>query len=327
MIQLKDSLNNQFMFFDYLSTINDTIQQYLDNNNLLINYYCTYYNKCGRIHKIITSNTCKKPDNGYRFIEINELINTNFYTSVTENVNQIIIQYENLLITISKCHTEQEIEKYDVQLVLHQMVGQLINGNAFYDFTNYSKNISEFDVKRLICYFECEHFKLKLFKNIEEVHTSCINHTNMVWGLNLRILVLNNHISSLENIEFNKFPQNLHTLKLQNFCNFNIPKNCLPQSLHTLVLGLGYTKSLTPLCLPQSLQILIFNHRYNVVIEEGILPKSLRIICFEWDYAPIIKKNIIPLDYGGKIYHRVKSCSIFKEDGVTRCLVPELYVI
>jgi hypothetical protein len=38
--KIKDTLNNQFTLYNYLKTINPLIINYLDDNNLNVNFYC-----------------------------------------------------------------------------------------------------------------------------------------------------------------------------------------------------------------------------------------------------------------------------------------------
>jgi hypothetical protein len=41
-MQVNDLFNNQFMFYSYLHKLNSDIFQYLENNNININYYCFF---------------------------------------------------------------------------------------------------------------------------------------------------------------------------------------------------------------------------------------------------------------------------------------------
>ena len=69
-MQIHDSLNNQFRLHNYLVKLNTNLLQYLENNNIDINYYCFYSSVIADKHYIITSQTTKRAQNGYRLIFI-----------------------------------------------------------------------------------------------------------------------------------------------------------------------------------------------------------------------------------------------------------------
>jgi hypothetical protein len=68
---IEDYLNNQFLFFDYLLQLGySNLIDYLNNNNLNLNHYCTHAYQENEIHYILTSNTTKNNFKGYRLITI-----------------------------------------------------------------------------------------------------------------------------------------------------------------------------------------------------------------------------------------------------------------
>jgi hypothetical protein len=257
-----DTLNNQFMFFDYLSTINNEIVQYIENNNISINYYCTYYNKLNNIHQLVTSNTTKKVNNGYRLITIEELEDA-VDSTIIENDNECIIYYDYLIINITKCCNKNEIKLLGVKI----FNSKIVYGGKVLDYAkeNCDKNINEHDITEIR--WPNNSLYLKLFKNVPKIHG----------GETLFTMVL---------------PPILHTISLAGYNKIILP-NMLPQNLHTLIVSLEYNKPFLPLSLPPSLQVLVLSQNYDIIIPSGILPKSLRIICFKWFDRSIIKKNII----------------------------------
>ena len=68
-MQVYDSFNNQFKLYSYLFNLNNNLPQYLDNNNINVDYYCFHSIIIDNIHYIITSATTKRKDNGHRLID------------------------------------------------------------------------------------------------------------------------------------------------------------------------------------------------------------------------------------------------------------------
>jgi hypothetical protein len=165
MIQVRDNLNNQFMFFDYLASINSSISLFLENNNYQLNYYCTYNKKVNNIHQIVTSNTIKKVDNGYRIIvieEVDEIVNT----YVVKTNNNLIIYYENLVVSVSGIYSKNVIKTYG--FFIFDDYYELIVGGILDTFYEYNRDVDENCVNTYIgSTLSNNNFKIVLYKNLK----------------------------------------------------------------------------------------------------------------------------------------------------------------
>jgi hypothetical protein len=97
-MQIRDSLNNQFKLCNYIAKLNNNILQYLDNNNINVNYYCFCSKIIDNKHYIITSQTTKHALNGYRLITICDAEKDNNIFEYDDNLDII---FENIHIKIT----------------------------------------------------------------------------------------------------------------------------------------------------------------------------------------------------------------------------------
>ena len=179
-VSVFDTLNNQFMLYSYLSTIDDTVLQYLDNNNININYYCFVAKKVLNVHYLVTSSTTKRAKNGYRLITI----------SLTDKDNRIVddrlVRYEGLEINISSVLTLVDINSCleNIGITIYDEEGNWFENNTLYFWYNYNKNILETDIYTLI---RCRNLHvIQLFTNLRKfdciyLHYPFFGATELVW--------------------------------------------------------------------------------------------------------------------------------------------------
>jgi hypothetical protein len=314
MLHIEDCLNNQFMLFDYLANINDTIVQYLENNNYLINYYCTYYKNLTSKHQLITSNTIKKKDNGYRFITI-DILSTSIDTPMVTKFSNFIVYYENLIITVSECYNQQDMIKNNV--TIGENSNHIKNDNKISCYFRYSKDINENNVKEITLHYDT--YKVQMFKNLIKAATTYqLLASGMNFPENLQSLKLIKMDYQL--IELNAIPHNLHTLELNHLGKYTIPESVLPPNLRILIIGYSYKGVLQPNVLPASLQVLMLDADYKLLINPDVLPTSLQIICFT-SFNILNKYNkVVPTNYTGEIYYINDGANlVYESDKVTLC--------
>jgi hypothetical protein len=97
-MQVYDTFNNQFKLYDYISNLNCNLLQYLDNNNINVNYYCFYSAIIDNKHHIITSTTTKRALNGHRYIVIKNVDKVN---NIFEYDDNLIIIFDNIYIKVT----------------------------------------------------------------------------------------------------------------------------------------------------------------------------------------------------------------------------------
>jgi hypothetical protein len=315
MIHVTDVLNNQFMLFDYLSTINDSIIYYLENNNLPINYYCTDYNKSTSTHQLVTSNTNKKISNGYRYITVEELDNT-LDNQIINLADKLVIHYENLIINISVPYNEKDITKFNILIINPHT--QSANEKIL-THTWYNKNVNENNIEEI--YGLINPININLFKNVKKVTTYYDKNYIIYWPssiVNLKLI-----IPWTDSLTPNIIPHNLHTLTL--CCSKKILPNSLPPNLHTLILGTQFLAPLLQSTLPINLQILAVTRTYTCKIDSQILPPSLKIICFYNYTTKFYSRDLTLLNYTGEIYYKcVNSTMVYKMSENKYFDIPEL---
>ena len=76
-----------------MSKLNTNLLQYLENNNININYYYFFSNVFSKKHYIITSRTTKNKLNGYWLITIQ---NTDKDNNISERAGSLNIIFEKL---------------------------------------------------------------------------------------------------------------------------------------------------------------------------------------------------------------------------------------
>jgi hypothetical protein len=160
-ILVNDCLNTQFKLYTYLSTVNDTVIEYLENNNLNINYYCCAFKIINKIRHIIISNTTKNIKTFHKLITIEFIKPTT--NNIIINNNQLVITYQNI-----KIKTLQKVDNFLFKFKNEeneQLSDKKLYFNCFYD-----KNISELDVK-IIKNYSFEH-NLLLFTNLKSLTLS-----------------------------------------------------------------------------------------------------------------------------------------------------------
>jgi hypothetical protein len=241
---IKDCLNNQFLLYDYFETIDSNLVQYLDNNNLNINFYCIVKKEVNSEQIIVTSNTTKNKEVGYKLIIIKYNVITE--NKILSNKNILQIYYENIYIQInSVAHINDNVRNYNLE-IRDPIVAQKLDGYVRNSY--YSKYIDE--TKYDYLEIQQQNINLNLFKNLTEIVYRCI----------LKIPI-------------NFLPSNLRVLEIFN--NMKIEEGVLP-NLEELVLGDYYDKYIGENVLPESLKIMVFGESYWHKIKNDILPSNLR---------------------------------------------------
>jgi hypothetical protein len=303
MLKINDSLNNQFKFYTYLNKLNDTIIQYLDNNNVDVNYYCIFEKE----GIIITSNTIKRIDCGYRLIKITVVKNE--FSTFKCSVNKIC--YENMLIEISNPFDNINDQTANMSII--------INDQKFFSCSNeidlllkYNKDMDESLVTTVHNVYNCR--QLEIFKNITVI--SCIGSQSDYINFPPKIHTLE-LVNNFYNLLPGALPKNLHTLKLGSYYTREIVPNTLPYSLHTLKLGDLYNSKFIKNVLPPNLNTLILGNSYQHDFEQNILPPNLDTLVLGKYYDKPIGPNTLPSNLQNIIF---KSC--YKFDNVL-CIFPQ----
>jgi hypothetical protein len=311
---VQDTFNAQFMLYHYISNLNSNILQYLDNNNININYYCFYYQCTGNIHHIITCNTDKRKDNGHRLITIKENVDTN---CVREFNSYLAINFEDISIQISSIvsNINENIKYLDVKVQPPTSLTMVKNS---IDYKNtYSTNTLETEV------FTAHNvYTLDSLRNLPNLQFICFGFSfnqvieKGVLPSNLRALefnykfnqvikknVLPKTLSTLifgalfnQKLNIGVLPLKLEQLRLGYSYNFEFEINLLPSSLQTLILGITYNQVIYPGVLPDTLQVLIFGSNYNQIIGVNVLPQKINELTFGYYYNQEIGTNVLPID-------------------------------
>jgi hypothetical protein len=145
-----DILNYQFMLY---TNFTEDVIDFLNNNNLNINYYCFYKIKNENLIYIITSNTIKRIDNGYRIITIEFIESNNNYVHILNDF--FIVQYENIKIKISKMYDILDLNttlaNKNLSISVADINTEISNNNTTLDMNMIlNKNIDTTKVIKLI---------------------------------------------------------------------------------------------------------------------------------------------------------------------------------
>jgi hypothetical protein len=145
MTTIIDCLNNQFRLYTFIDSINSNLVQFIENNNLNTNYYCI---KCelNDVMYIVTSNTIKNNEDGYRLIIINK--NNNCNNGITQFGASLRIFYEDTEIITSELmqiiDINNKLNEYDVKIIskTYNKISESYNRYCELDFDElYDKNI------------------------------------------------------------------------------------------------------------------------------------------------------------------------------------------
>jgi hypothetical protein len=329
-----DCLNTQFRLYHRLKKLNRDILQYLDNNNLNINYYCIHEDKCGDITHILTSDTIKNGKRGHYKISITmeEIIENK--VSIFDNITTV--HYENIIITV----LPSSINLLKVQ-VCDKIINNKIDLNLCYDkdideslfinmhATNYtdktSKMLKMFINLNTLTLTDKINDEIKIFENNlpNNLHKLVINvnrlfirklpkylHTinfeNVVTFPNINFLnhldtaILNNYCTSP--IPTNYFPQSLKTLMFDNHFDQMIYQNSLPPMLETITFGYHFNHQILTDILPISLKNLTFGYSYNLPIGKNVLPPLLENLVYGYMYNQVVEIDVLPMSLKSLIF-------------------------
>jgi hypothetical protein len=271
-----DCLNNQFLLYDFISCI-DNIIQYLDNNNLNINYYCIALKEINEEYHIITSNTIKNKEPGYKLITIKKH-SINYNNQILESNNILLIYYENFAIQISDAHK--------INVINPEITYAPCNYAHKYNYFNKDINELNYTKLNLINY----NINLGLFKNLEELTINCGQEIPVDFlPKNLQTLIIHNSMPISKNV----LPDSLNKLFLGYTFNNPILAENLPYNLKILHLD-GYNHAIKIETLPPNLEELIFGNYFNKKIKENSLPESLKILVFGKGFRQRIEVNVLP---------------------------------
>ena len=163
-MKIHDSLNNQFKLHNYIVKLNPNLLQYLDNNNIDINYYCFFSKIVDEKHYIITSQTTKHILNGYRLITAQDVEKEN---NIFEHNNSMNIIFENIYIKVTSIVYDinditKELDVIIVNFYSHSVYNEIIDCAYAYD-----KNILENNVTHILN--ATNLYAIKNFENLKEL--------------------------------------------------------------------------------------------------------------------------------------------------------------
>jgi hypothetical protein len=290
MEQVYDALNNQFLFYDEFQDMGSGMVEYLENNNINLNYYCFYSKVIDKVYHIITSNTTKRKNNGYRLITIQRTENSN---SICEHDGNTTVIFENILIKVTPIivNINEIASKFNIIIKDVDIVSNNKKELSLSFEYLHSKNIKEENVLEI-----CNAYKLKHihhFKNLETISGFIPNQCFIKSIPNsLKTLTFGDMYNQI--IDSNFLPKFLETLTFGSTYNQIIGENVLPSSLQTLIFGYEYNKIININVLPITLKTLIFEEFFNQPIVENVLPNSLQTLVLGSHFNHIIKENILP---------------------------------
>jgi hypothetical protein len=275
-MEIHDSLNNQFKFYNYISKLNINLIQYLDNNNIDINYYCFFSKIIGNKHYIITSQTTKRTLNGYRLITIQDTENCNNIFEYNDSVNII---FENIFIKVTSIIDDISNISKTLDIMITTFMESETNGCYIFDSQEYCNNILENSVCKMVC----------------SENLNIINNFS-----NLKILIFKWHYNKI--IGENILPNSIQIISFGHNYNQVIGVNVLPISLQSLFFGASFNQIIGVKVLPKSLQALTLGCEYDKLIGINVLPDSLQVINFDFYYDYFkCKKHIVPEDFQNRV--------------------------
>jgi hypothetical protein len=232
-MKVRDTLNNQFRLYEYITKLNTNLLQYLENNNIDINYYCFFSKIIDNIHYVITSQTTKRKFNGYRLVTIQDVEKGN---NISEHGGNVNIIFDNVNIKVTLIIDDIEDISNKLGIVIKNFNGRLVS-NGLVDFYYHNdKSILESDIIKIIN-----------FKNL-----NIINNFK-----NLRELTFDDFYN--QPISENMLPNSLQSLTFGNLYNQPISENVLPNSLQSLTFHYSYNKIINANALPNSLLKICFD--------------------------------------------------------------------
>jgi hypothetical protein len=296
---IHDCLNKQFQLYGIL---NRDIIQYLENNNLNINYYCTVQINIDKIQYIVTSNTIKNKEEGYRLIMINRDRDDNdIDNKIIQTGDLLNIFYNNMKINISNpmqiAYINNQLYHYGLQ-IRDGKYDDIIDHKLFFNKV-YDKNIdaSEFTaLKTFGNMFGNNAFSfIRSFNNVSILYIE-INYYKFIKLPNLEILNLEGNWQRPCKFNFVKgdFPKNLKILRFRGCNRLFCKPYAIPLNLHTLDLDLWFNLPLEPNILPHNLHTLNFGELYDIKFEQNILPPNLRVLTLGKWYRQQFEPNILP---------------------------------
>jgi hypothetical protein len=289
-MEIYDSLNNQFKLYNHIAKLNIELLQYLENNNININYYCFFLKVIDNKHYIITSQTTKRVLNGYRLITIQDTDKDNNIFAYNDSVNII---FENIHINVTSIIDDVSCISKNLGIVIKSFKGKSVKNETIDCSKHYDKNILESKIIKITNVVDL--IILNNFENLKEL-TFGLYH-NQIISAN----VLPNSLQTLtfggwydKTIDVNVLPNSLQTLTFG--CNYNqtIGVNVLPNSLQTLTFGFSHNQAIGVNVLPNLLQTLTFGYYYNQAIGVNVLPNSLQTLTFGYNYNQATGVNVLP---------------------------------
>jgi hypothetical protein len=280
-MSIHDSLNNQFRLYHKLNS--DTIQ-YIENNNLNVNYYCFYEKIIDCVQYIITSNTTKRKDNGYRKIIITKC---DFKNQIIEYNGYINIYYEGIYIKISSILHSDELGIR----VVSEKSNKILYGTADFKYYN-DKDVNENSITSIINYdFTGSLYNFNNLQYLELADFCKLTRFEMLPNSLFTLILSFNYNSTIKE---NMLPKSLIFLTFGYYYNQPLNQNVLPNSLLRLTFGSYYDQLLNQNVLPNSLQHLTFGKYYNQPLNQNVLPNSLVSLTFGCRYNQQLSENVLP---------------------------------
>jgi hypothetical protein len=181
-----DCLNSQFMLYPYLEEIAEGICQYLDNNNIIVNYYCIAANQLYGAHYIVTSSTIKNKEIGYRQIIIKKSL-CEHNQIIVKSLGAMTIHYENICLDIGELvmdintHSVQygiEIDNINIFRQINSLQYYVYDPMYYTGWVNFEENynkdtLEETYTNMKIIINESTKNYLKLFLNLKNLVIYC----------------------------------------------------------------------------------------------------------------------------------------------------------
>jgi hypothetical protein len=289
-MEIHDSLNNQFRLNNYIAKLNNDLLQYLDNNNIDINYYCFFSNVINNKHYIITSQTIKRNLNGYKLITIKD---TDKGNNIFERVNNLEIIYESVCIKITSIIDDLSDVTKKLGIIIKRFDSKLVENATINYVYNYDKDLLESNIIKAINVKQLN--VLHNFKNLRDIVFSvCFNQKvcENILPKTLQSLIFQNLYNNP--IGISVLPNSLQSLTFSDYYNQSIGISVLPNSLKILAFGCLYNQPIGVNVLHDSLKTLTFSTMYNQPIGINVLPNSLKTLTFTGFLNQIICQNVLP---------------------------------
>lgn len=345
--------------YDYLER-HDFLETYLKNNNInidILNYaknegldinYITFIDYCeSDVHYLVTSNTLRKPNNGYRLITISKTVKNNTIIdyrkfSLTPH-NELEINYESINMTITKQYPSIKPLEFILGPELLKAIVNSANLNsddeevAGYESDtllmrnlNHNKNYDLSKITHIADYYKNEFMLSLLVKPILKISVSDFDHIDILPFASLKKITFLKSIDkfnpailpiTVETIIFNRLRQKIDLRQCHNLkkINFGLHFNdifALPDSCETIIFGDLYDRVLP--ILPTSLKSLIFGKAYNQIIYQHTFQNATKLetIMFGRCYnqiLPILPNSIKRLELGELFNQEITSLPLSLE--------------